>query len=89
MKKGEFFDICLAVLILAVVIVPSVTKLDAQELSYSFLFAAAIILLAVIFRKWIASLLDADVEHKTWAFSRYGLRKHQTFKREIPAGRDR
>jgi len=50
------------------------------------LFATVIIFVSIFAKKFMASLLDTDVEHEIWNVSRYGIIKHQTLTKEIPGG---
>jgi len=87
MKLQEFLNILAAIVIFTVI--GSLSFLVESKwhiLPQVFLFATIIIFATVFVRKFMASSLDIDVEHETWKFSRYGFKRHQKFKKEIPAG---
>ncbi len=87
MELKEFAQILAGVLIFTVV--GSFSYLVLQNwgaLPKVFLFSAIIIFLAVFAKKLAAYLLDCDVEHEVWKFSRYGIKQSHYLKKEIPAG---
>jgi Zn-dependent protease len=87
MKLQEFMHILAAILLFTVVgsfsfaaesnwiLIPTV-----------FFFATLIIFVSIFTKKLTAYLLDSDVEHELWKFSRYGLNPGHHLKKEIPAG---
>ncbi|MBX4196481.1 hypothetical protein KW805_02755 [Candidatus Pacearchaeota archaeon] len=87
MRDSEFAHIIAAVIILTLVI--SFSALiggDFALIPQLFLFAVIIIATALLAKKIMAYILDADVEHRLWMMDRYGWKAHQHFKREVPAG---
>ena len=87
MKLNEFVNILIAVLILTIVSGFSFA-LDSKwtAISQLFLFSLIVIFVSVFAKKFMAYLLDADVEHTIWKASRWGYKQHQHLKKEIPAG---
>jgi len=83
----EFKHILAAIFVLTVVIGFSFA-LEGNWifLAQALLFSAIIIAVSVFSKKIAAHLLDADVEHEIWNFSRYGFRPHQYFKNTLPFG---
>ncbi len=87
MKLSEFLHILAAIIIFT--IVGSLKFLIDNNwyiLPKVFLFATIIIFLCVYAKKLMAYLLDSDVEHEIWKFSRYGIQPHWKLKKEIPGG---
>ena len=87
MKHEELPHIITAIIVLFIVIsFEPILSLDTNSILNGLLFSIIIIAVSIYSKKLIASYLDSDVEHRIWSFSRFGLRPHQRFKKEIPAG---
>ncbi|MEM4259181.1 MAG: hypothetical protein QXS38_00240 [Candidatus Pacearchaeota archaeon] len=87
MKLPEFLHILASIIIFT--IIGSLEFLINNKwdmLPKAFLFATIIIFANVYAKKFMAHLLDSDVEHEIWKFSRYGIKPHQKLKKEIPGG---
>lgn len=85
MKLSEFMHILGAILALTVIGSFSfLVSSDWAMLPKVLLFAAIIIFSAIFSKKFMAYILDADVEHETWKISRYGIKQHQHLNKEIP-----
>jgi hypothetical protein len=87
MKLSEFLHILAAIIIFTVV--GSLAFLVESKwfmLPRVFLFATIIIFSAVFAKKLMAYLLDADVEHEIWKFSRFWFASHDRLAKEIPGG---
>ncbi len=80
-------NIIAAIIILTVVAsFKFILNADWNQVAFTLGFATIIIFVTVGAKKLMAFWLDADVEHEIWQFSRYGLRNHWHFKKEIPGG---
>jgi len=87
MRTKEFWHILAAVIILtAVMSFESLLKQRFSLIAEIFLFSVIVLGLNIVFKKFVAYLLDSDVEHKTWALSRYGWKPHWKLKNPIPIG---
>lgn len=89
MKPKEFSNLLSAIVILAIVIgfqFPFDRFLNVENLIKSFVFAALIISVGVIARKFAAAKLDCDVEHEIWRWQRFGYKPHHYLKEGLPAG---
>ncbi len=87
MKLPEFYNILAAILILAIISSFSFAlKAQWAGIPQMLLFSAIIILVSIFAKKLMAYLLDSDVEHTIWKFSRWGYKPHQHFDKELPAG---
>ncbi|MDO8508870.1 MAG: hypothetical protein Q7S27_04265 [Nanoarchaeota archaeon] len=87
MKPREISHIALAVVLLTLVAgLQFAIKSQWNQLIYAFAFSTIIIVVAVMSKKFVAYLLDADIEHEIWHTSAYGLKKSQHFKKPVPAG---
>lgn len=87
MKLSEFLHILAAVIVFTVV--GSLAFLIESKwfmLARVFLFSAIIIFISIYVKKFMASLLDSDVEHEIWQFSRYGIQPHWKLQKAIPGG---
>lgn len=87
MNLSEFLNILAAVIIFAVI--GSLSFLINSEwsmLPIVFFFATLIIFTSIFAKKLMAYLLDTNVEHEFWKFSRYGVQPHWKFNKELPAG---
>lgn len=86
-KLIEFKHILAAIVTLTIVISFSFALQGHWNLvAQSLLFAVIIIVVHVFSKKFVASLLDADVTHEIWSFSRYWFRPQDYFKKKIPSG---
>ena len=87
MDNREISHIIAAILILTAVVgfAPALQN-NWPEVSQAFLISAIIILVSVFAKKTCAYLLDSDVEHELWKFSRYGLKPGQRFRTQVPGG---
>ena len=86
-KFSEFKQVIAAILTFTIVIAFSFALQDNWFLvAQTLLFAAIIIVLNVFAKKLVAYLLDADVEHQIWSFSRYGIFPESHFENEWPFG---
>ena len=59
---------------------------DFNLVALSFLFSIIIIFIHVFSKKLMAFMLDSDVTHEIWSWSRYGLVPHHYLKTPIPLG---
>lgn len=87
MKMGEFLHILAAILLFAVVgSLSFAIDSDWAAIPQVLLFSALIIFVSIFAKKLMAHLLDSDVEHEIWRFSRWGIKPHQEFKKEVQFG---
>lgn len=87
MNSREIRDIIVAIIVLGIILsIGYKFNVTATSIPKYILFAAMIIIVSITAKKLIAFSLDSDVEHETWKFSRYGLKPHQHFEKEVPAG---
>lgn len=87
MKGPEIFHILTAMLILAAVAgFKHALDQNIPSLMFAILFSIIVVLVAVLSKKIMASLLDADVEHQIWMFSRFGFKPNDKLSFPIPAG---
>jgi len=87
MKQSEILHIILAIFTLAIVIsFESLIKANFNFLGKAFLFAFILIVVSVSAKKWAARSLDADVEHKTWMWQRWGFMPWAYIRPAVPAG---
>lgn len=91
MKEKEIIHIIIAILVLSIIISFSkIIKNDIAYLGTAILFAFIIIGVNIASKKVVANLLDSDIEHSIWFWSRYGLKPgyHIGYPAEkpIPAG---
>ena len=87
MKNEELWNIAAGILILFVVI--SLGFVFAGEFSMlgeTIVFSVVVVGVSVLMKKWAASILDCDVEHRIWNFYRFGFIEHWHFKKERPFG---
>ncbi len=87
MKEKELMHIIIAILVLSIVI--SFSRLLRSDWGYfgtAILFALIIIGVNILAKKVVANLLDTDVEHAIWFWSRYGVKPgyHIGYPKEIP-----
>ena len=87
MKFQEISHIVIAIIVFAALIAfPAVFRSPAPSIPQAFLFAALIIFVSVLFKKAMAYLLETDVKHSIWSWSRWGLHKQDRLSTEIPVG---
>lgn len=87
MESRELSHIIAAILVLTTVTgFAYAVKADWLSLSQAFLFSVIIISVSIAAKKITAYLLDSDVEHEIWTWSRYGFKPKQHLEKEIPAG---
>ncbi len=87
MKEREIIHIIIAILVLAIVISFSeLVTLDFSYLGTGILFAFIVIGVNLLAKKFVANMLDSDVENSLWFWSRYGFRPNASLKKEIPLG---
>src|SRR3989344_1464843 len=87
MEYKEVRDVIAAIIILGLIIsLVYPLKINLALFPKFLFFALLIIGINILAKKIIAFSLDADIEHETWKWSRYGLKPHQHFKTEIPLG---
>ena len=87
MKLHEFYHILAAIIIFTIVgSFPFLIDSKWEMLPKVFLFATVLIFVSIFSKKFMASLLDTDVEHEIWKVSRYGIKQHEKLKNGIPGG---
>jgi len=87
MKIDEIKQIMAVVLTLTLVIGFSfILESKWNDLIYGFFFALIIIWTNIAAKKGMAYLLDSDVEHEIWKWSRFGFKPDDHLQKEIPAG---
>ncbi|HLC53208.1 MAG TPA: hypothetical protein VJK03_01575 [Candidatus Nanoarchaeia archaeon] len=83
----ELTHALIAILVLAIVIsFQSLIRGSVATLVLSLAFAALIIIVNIGSKKIAAHILDADVEHELWFWSRYGFKPGWYIKPQIPLG---
>jgi hypothetical protein len=88
MNKQEFYNILGAIAVFTIVIAIG-TFLGTTGLTTwgtALAFSAVIIIVNVAGKQLMAHMLDSDVEHRMWTWSRYGFRTDRHFKKPMPAG---
>ena len=87
MKEDEVIQIILAIIALGVVAgFGAIIELQLMTFIKIVIFAAIVMGVNIAAKKFMASHLDADVEHEVWRVQRYGLRPGQYLVKSIPAG---
>lgn len=87
MKPSEILHLLVALIVLAALIIaPAMFGRPAPSLPESLFFALVILAVSVAAKKFFASLLESDVEHRLWALERWGLHKQDRFKKPLPIG---
>lgn len=87
MKLSEFKNIVTAIIVLAVVIsLSSLIKADYLSALRGIVYSVIIISVSVLAKKGMANMLDANVEHEIWKWSRWGWRQSHHLKNEVPVG---
>lgn len=87
MKPLEIMHLLLALVVLAALIIaPAMFDHPAPSLAEAFIFALIILTISVAAKKFFASLLESDVEHRLWTLERWGLHKQDRFKKPLPIG---
>lgn len=85
--QSEIASITIAIAVLSIVIgFRAIIEEDWSFLPMAVIFSFGIIMINILAKKIVAHALDADVEHKIWTFSRYGIKAQKKFKHEMPAG---
>lgn len=87
MNKREIYNILAAIIILAIVSSFRVIfKSGYSQFPKILLFSAIIISVSIAAKKFVAFLLDSDVEHEIWQFQRFGWKPHYYLPNKIPFG---
>ncbi len=87
MNKREIYNILAAIIILAIVSgFNPVYKIGYEEFPKILLFSAIIISVSIAAKKFVAFLLDSDVEHEIWQFQRFGWKPHYYLPNKLPFG---
>lgn len=87
MRDKEIVQIILAIATLGLVAgFSEIVSFDLVGFALIVAFSAIVIGANIIFKKIMASSLDADVEHEIWQVNRFGLRPGDYLKKSIPAG---
>lgn len=87
MEKEEVAHIVGAVIIFtAILSFKPVLNGNYSLIGMAIVSSAVIIATNIYGKKFMARLLDADVEHRTWTVSRFGFRPNQRFKSPFKAG---
>src|SRR3989344_2890104 len=87
MADQEILHMFIAILVFAAILAfkPAIDQ-NIPGIGLAFLFAAIIIIVSIAGKKIMAYLLDADVKHKVWMFSRYGYKPNWHLETPVPAG---
>ncbi len=87
MKSSELAQIGAALVVMTLVAgFPLMQTSGLQGFLEALLFSAIILVFAVLGKKIMAFMLDADVEHELWKFRRYGFKSHYYLPKPIPIG---
>lgn len=87
MKSSEILHLLIALVVLAALIVtPALFDRPAPAISEAFIFSFVILAVSIAAKKFFASLLESDVEHRLWSLERWGLHKQDRFKKPLPIG---
>lgn len=87
MKQKEITQIIIAILVLGFVAgFVDLIQGDLNSFSIVLVFAAIIISVNILSKKFMASRLDADVEHEIWKMDRYWLNPGDKLKGLVNAG---
>ena len=87
MDKKELSHIIASIVILTAVFSFGFILINKPyEIPKAALYSTVLIILVIGSKKLMASMLDLDIEHQIWMFSRWGFRKQNKFKKEAPAG---
>jgi len=87
MKQSELLHIVIAIVVLFIVIgFKEIIDLDAIGIGLAIIFSFVIIVLNTSSKKLMGRLVDADVEHSIWYWSRYSMKQHHHLKRPVPFG---
>lgn len=87
MDRTEISHLVGAIIILTIVIsFENLILGKISSLGTFLLFAIILVTVNIVGKKLMANMLDLDVEHKMWAWSQWGWKKHQHFQKPMPAG---
>jgi hypothetical protein len=87
MNKREILHIIAAIIILAIVSSFGIIfKSGYSQFPKILLFSAIIISVSIASKKFIAFLLDSDVEHEIWQFQRFGWKPHYYLPNKLSFG---
>lgn len=87
MELKENLNILAAFIVLTIVAsFKFILNSEWNEVGVTAIFSVIILLFAIGSKKLMAYLLDTNVEHEVWKFSRYGWKPHWHLKKDIPAG---
>lgn len=85
--KREVISVLVVTIILAFIIaVFNKTGNFLNNLGYSLLVILIILAVNISAKKFVAYLLDAEIEHRIWEFKRFGFKPQMQLKKAIPAG---
>lgn len=78
MEREEVGHVLAAVIVFTVILAikPFISG-EFSFIGYAFISAAVVVATNIYGKKIMANFLDADVEHRTWEFSQYGLKMHK------------
>ncbi len=87
MQQKEFTNILIAIIIFtAIASFSQVLKENYSFIFIAFGFSTIIIAISVFSKKFIASLLDSDVEHEFFTMQRFWFKPKDYLKNPVPAG---
>jgi len=87
MKQREIIHILVGILVVALVIsISPAIKGDFNFLGKAIIFSTILVVVNISAKKFAARLLDSDVEHEIWQWSRFGFKPHWHLKKTIPVG---
>ena len=87
MKEKEIIHILIGILVVAIVIsISPAIGGDFKFLGTAIVFSGILIGVNISAKKFAAHLLDSDVEHEIWQWSRFGFKPGWRFKKTIPLG---
>ncbi len=77
----------IAVLITIIILTFSITLIESWKIFFCCLLSVFVILgINIAAKKIVSFYLDSEIEIKIWELRRFGVKKHQYFKRSFPAG---
>lgn len=77
----------IAVLITIIILTFSITLIESWKIFFYCLLSVFVILgINIAAKKIVSFYLDSEIEIRIWEFRRFGVKKHQYFKRSFPAG---
>ncbi len=87
MKEKEIIHILIGILVVAIVIsISPAIGGNFKFLGTAIVFSGILIGVNISAKKFAAHLLDSDVEHEIWQWSRFGFKPSWRFKKTIPLG---